>query len=500
MSAEAVQAAVAAMRVAHDQLAAVSIDALTKQELVWALDELETLSCQLPTQRQRMLSRLQTETTAKEMGAKSWRQVLAIRWRISTSEAGRRLDEAGLLGPRGTLTGEPLEPVLTCTALAQSLGLINGEHVKIVRETMDHIPAAVDVVTRCQIEADLARIAMGVGPKELKNNAERILFLLDQDGPEPDDSERARKRGVNVGPQGRDKMTPFKGHLSPEAWATYEAIFAKWAAPGMCNPDDENPCLSGTPTQAQIDNDHRSLAQRQHDALVAVGRSVLQSGELGQHNGLSASIIIRTTLQDLQSLAGVGVAGGGTVIPIRDVVRMAARARQYLAVFDKATGSALDLFRARRVASPAQRLMLIARSGGCTKPGCTVGAYGSQVHHAARDWAEGGHTNVDDLGLACGPDNRMVGPEGWTTRINADHDVEWIPPPDLDTGQARVNNYHRPERLHRPPDEDVPAEVVDEPAVEDYWIDESPLDIPPFDDEWLDDNPHQPGGPEPNAA
>ena len=134
---------------------------------------------------------------------------------------------------------------------------------------------------------------------------------------------------------------------------------------------------------------------------------------------------------------------------------MAAHANHYLAVFDKATGSALDLFRARRVASPAQRIMLIARHGGCTKPGCTVPAYGSQVHHAACDWAQDGQTNIDDLGLACGPDNRMVGPGGWTTRINPANDVEWIPPPDLDTGQARINDYHRPERLHRPLDDDA---------------------------------------------
>ena len=412
MGADAVQAAVAALRAAHDELAALSIDLLTKPELVGVLDELETLSWQLPAQSHRLLARLQAETTAKEMGAKSWRDVLAIRWRISTSEAGRRLDEAAELGPRRTLTGEPLDPVLPCTALAQARGLINGEHVKVVRETMDRIPPAVDALTRGQIEADLTRTAIGVGPKELKDKAERTLFLLDQDGPEPDDAERARRRGVSNGPQGSDKMTPLRGNLSPEAWAIYEAIFAKWAAPGMCNPADENPCVSGTPTQAQIDGDHRSLAQRQHDALVAVGRSVLESGELGQHNGLPTSIIIRTTLQDLESRAGVGVSGGGTVIPISDVIRMAAHANHYLAVFDKATGSALDLFRARRVASPAQRIMLIARDGGCTKPGCTVPAYGSQVHHAARDWADDGQTNVDELGLACGPDNRMVGPRG----------------------------------------------------------------------------------------
>jgi hypothetical protein len=457
VSAEAVQAKVAALRAGYDELAALPIDALTKSELIDALDELETLSCQLPSQMHRMLARLQAETTAKDMGAKSWRDVLAIRWRISTSEAGRRLEEAAALAPRCTLTGEPLAPELPATALAQAYGSINREHVKVVREAMDRVPPAVDSLTRAQIEVDLVRTATGVGPKELKDNAERILFLLDQDGPEPDDTERARRRGVSMGPQGHDKMRPFRGNLSPEASAIYEAIYAKWAAPGMCNPADEQPCVSGMPSQAQIDNDHRTLAQRQHDALMAVGRSVLESGELGQHNGLPTSIIIRTTLQDLESRAGVGVTGGGTVIPIADVIRLAARSNQYLAVFDKASGSALELFRARRVASPAQRIMLIARDGGCTKPGCTVPAYGSQVHHAARDWADNGHTNVDELGLACGPDNRMVGPGGWQTRINADNDVEWIPPPDLDTGQARVNDYHRPERLHRPVDNDQDA-------------------------------------------
>lgn len=450
MSADAVQGTIAALRAACDGLAALPVDALTKPELIHALDELETLTCQLPSQSHRMLARLQAETTAKEMGAKSWRDVLATRWRISASEAGRRLGEAAQLGPRRTLTGDPLDPELPCTALAQAHGSINREHIKVVCDAMDRISSGVDFLTRAQIEVDLVRIAIGVGPKELKDNADRILFLLDQDGPEPDDIERARRRGLWRGPQGSDKMIPFRGNMTPEAWAIYEAIFAKWAAPGMCNLDDEKPCVSGTPSQAEIERDHRSLAQRQHDALVAVGRSVMKSGELGQHNGLPASIIIRTTLQDLESRAGVGVSGGGTVIPIGDVVRLAAQASPYLAVFDKATGSALELFRARRVASPAQRIMLIARDGGCTKPGCTVPAYGSQVHHAARDWAEDGQTNVDELGLACGPDNRMVGPGGWETRINQDNDVEWIPPPALDTGQARVNDYHRPERLHRP--------------------------------------------------
>ncbi|MGB7504745.1 MAG: DUF222 domain-containing protein [Mycobacterium sp.] len=458
MSGTELREAVTALRAAFDAVAACDIDLLTRDELIGPLDELQTLTCQLPAVSQRLLVRLQTETTPQQMGAKSWKDVLTVRWRISAAEANRRLNEAAVLAPRRTITGEPLPAVLPATAAAQALGLINSEHVAVIRAAVKKLPGFVDAATAAQFEVDLVRVAVGVGPKELKETAALRLFLLDQDGPEPDDTERARKRGLSAGKQRADLMTPLAGELTPEAWATLEAIFAKFAAPGMCNPDDAEPCTSGTPSQAQIDNDHRSLAQRQHDALVVVGRIALMSG-LGDLNGLPVSIIIRTTLQDLESRAGVGVTGGGTVMPIKDVIRLGAHAHHSLAVFDGVTGSALDLFRTKRVASPAQRLMLIARDNGCTKPCCTVGAYGTQVHHVTADWSHGGTTNIDDLGLACGPDNRMVNTHGgWTTRMNDRHEVEWIPPPGLDTGQTRINYYHRPEALLRPPDDDSDAQ------------------------------------------
>ncbi|MGV0815193.1 DUF222 domain-containing protein, partial [Mycolicibacterium boenickei] len=146
--------------------------------------------------------------------------------------------------------------------------------------------------------------------------------------------------------------------------------------------------------------------------------------------------------------------GGGIKIPIKDVIRMGGHANHHLAVFDEATGAALAYFRARRIASPAQRIMLIARDGGCTKPCCTVGAYGSQVHHAVTDWADGGNTNVDEMALACGPDNRLVHTDGgYRTTINDRGEVEWHPPPALEHGQTRINYHHRPELLLTPPDE-----------------------------------------------
>ncbi len=106
----------------------------------------------------------------------------------------------------------------------------------------------VDTITAAQFEVDLVRVAVGVGPKELRETADLRLFLLDQDGPEPDDAERARKRHFTTTAQGRDAMTAASANFTPQAWAVWEVIFAKYAAPGMCNPADEQPCTSGTPS------------------------------------------------------------------------------------------------------------------------------------------------------------------------------------------------------------------------------------------------------------
>ena len=78
------------MRAGLAKVAAAGLDSLSLPELLAAGDELQTLTCQLPTQSHRILARLQAEATPKEMGAKSWKDVLAIRWRISTAEAHRR--------------------------------------------------------------------------------------------------------------------------------------------------------------------------------------------------------------------------------------------------------------------------------------------------------------------------------------------------------------------------------------------------------------------------
>jgi hypothetical protein len=95
------------------------------------------------------------------------------------------------------------------------------------------------------------------------------MALVHPDG-DFSDVDRARRRGLTLGKQQADGMSKISGLLDPEARATFEAVLTKLAAPGMCNPDDETPCVDGPPCQDAIQGDTRSQAQRNHDALKAV--------------------------------------------------------------------------------------------------------------------------------------------------------------------------------------------------------------------------------------
>ena len=444
--------AMQALRAARDAVAALDIEALTHRELLELLDDLEYDTRRAPVLEHRILYRLDIEANPIELGAKSLAKLVAFRLRVSDDEASRRIRTAADLAPRRTLTGQPLPPALERTAAAQARGEINAEHVKIIRGLFARLPDHVDAQAREAAETDLVRIAAGQGPDGLRKAADLLLALLHPDG-DYTDAERDRRRGITVSNQGPDGLSRVSGWLTPEARATWDAVMAKSAAPGMCNPADQHPTVDGEPHQDAIDADSRTPAQRHHDALLAMGRSVLCSGQLGQLNALPVTIVVTTTLQQLESGAGQAVTAGGTRLPMADLIRMATPAYHYLAVFDQHTEQALYLGRTRRCASGAQRIVLYAKDRGCTRPGCTASGYRCQVHHAVADWKNNGQTNIDDLTLACGPDNRLIENTAWTTAKRKDGRTEWIPPPHLDTGQARVNDLHHPERMLCPPEE-----------------------------------------------
>ncbi|BCZ20519.1 HNH endonuclease signature motif containing protein [Mycobacterium senriense] len=449
---DAITAAFDALDAAVEGVADLSFDALAPRECLALLERSERVRRRLPVAEHKLINQVARQATPAELGGKL-SHALAERMLISRAEAARRIREAADLGPRQGLTGEPLAPALAGTAARQRAGQLGAGHVAVIRRFCHRLPGWIDQLTRERAEADLAKQGSRYRPEQLDALADTLADCLNPDGTYRDE-DRTRRRGLTLGNQQADGMSQLRGWLTPELRATLEAVLAKLAAPGMCNPFDETPCVDGAPTQDAIDRDPRSAAQRNHDALGAALRALLASGELGQHNGLPASIVVTTTLNELEAAAGKGLTGGGTILPMSDVIRLARHARHYLAIFDK--GKALALYHTKRLASPGQRIVLYAKDRGCSAPGCTVPGYYCEVHHVT-DYATCHSTDVNDLTFACGPQHRLLTPGGWTTRKNARGDTEWIPPPHLDRGQPRINTFHHPEKLLRDGDDDEAA-------------------------------------------
>ena len=439
---EVIQEDFDALRDVVSRILAHSYDAVTTPERLTLLERLERETRRLRVPGHQLINQLIEQSDVAELGGRL-PHVLADRLRITRTEASRRVAEAADLGPRRALSGQPLAPLLTATAAAERAGHIGAAHVHVIRRFFAHLPVAVDTGTRESAEQHLAELSTRFRPDHLATLADKLTDCLNPDGTYTD-TDRARRRGLTLSKQGPDGMSELRGWLTPDARATLEAVLAKLAAPGMCNPEDDTPCVDGTPGEQAIHRDHRSPAQRHHDGLLAGLRALLASGELGQHNGLPASIVITTTLSELEAAAGRGLTGGGSILPMSDVIRLARHAHHYLAIFHH--GKALALYHTKRLASPAQRIVLYAKDRGCTSPACTVGGYYCEVHHVT-DHATCHRTDIDNLTFACGPHHRLLKPDGWSTRTTTSGDTQWIPPPQLDTGQPRTNNFHHPEKI-----------------------------------------------------
>ena len=436
------------MRAAVSRFVGHSYDSLTNPERLGLLEVLEHERRRLQVPGHQLINQLALQSDCSELGGKL-PHALADRLHITRAEAGRRIADAADLGPRRALTGEPLDALLPATAAAQRAGAIGADHVAVIRRLFHQLPEAVDVETREQAERHLASKAAQFRPDQLAKLARRLMDCLNPDGNFTDE-DRARARGLVLGNQDADGMSRLTGWLTPEARATLEAVLAKLASPGMCNPDDPTPTVDGPAPEEAIERDTRSPGQRSHDGLTAALRAMLASGDLGRHNGLPASIVVTATLKDLESAAGTGLTGGGALLPMSDVIRLARHAHHYLALFDK--GKALALYHTKRLASAGQRIVLYAKDRGCSAPGCDMPGYLCEVHHV-EDWATTRCTDINQLTFACGPHHRLLD-KGWATRKRASGDTEWIPPPHLDRGQPRTNAFHHPERLLA--DEDEP--------------------------------------------
>ncbi len=243
-----------ALTAAHKRARDLTFDVLTTPERLTVLESLEQVRRGQPAVEHPLINQLAAQADATELGGKL-APALANRLRISRAEASRRIHEAADLGERRALNGQPLPPVLEATAAAQRNGELGAGHVAVIRSFFHRIPDFVDIEARAKAEAHLAHLSLGYRPDELAKLADKLTDCLNPDG-DFTDVDRATRRGLTIGKQDIDGMSPVSGYLTPEARATIDAVFAKLAAPGMCNPADHEPCIERHPVTGRHPGRH----------------------------------------------------------------------------------------------------------------------------------------------------------------------------------------------------------------------------------------------------
>ncbi|MFD4467528.1 DUF222 domain-containing protein [Rhodococcus sp. NPDC058505] len=459
-SVERVDEHLSALDAAVDRLLGDGLTGLSNDDIVHVLQRLERSMRKLVAADQQVLVESAERSLHAVFDVRSPVEFLVKTVRISESQAQSRLRSAKDTGTWHDCRGEGLRAVYPDTAKALREGEIGLKHVEAVREIMRQIPASVDDAKREAAEAVLAMVARQADPKYVLRAGLDLLAYLNPDG-NFSDADRARQRGLRVGRQRADLMTPISGLLDPQTRALLEPLLAKMARPGMNNPDDPD-SPSGDCEAEHLDHDAmvraaardtRTTSQRNHDALQVGLRHLLGSGALGRHRGLPATAIITMTLRQLEEASGVVTTASGGIVPITDALRLAERAHPVLVLFDHA-GRPLHLGRAKRLASADQRLALIAASRGCTRPGCDAPATMTAVHHLV-EWDRNGRTDIDSLDLVCDGCHALVkdGPGGWGTAVagpGSGHPgrTEWTPPAHIDpTRTPRVNHRHHLDEL-----------------------------------------------------
>ncbi|MFF1634744.1 DUF222 domain-containing protein [Leifsonia sp. NPDC058248] len=148
------------------------------------------------------------------------------------------------------------------------------------------------------------------------------------------------------------------------------------------------------------------------------------------------TVVVRIDWEALRSGRGTGeIDGVRSPVSAGTVRRMAADASMIPVVLGGGS-EVLDLGRARRLFSRAQRIALAERDGGCAWPGCPHPPSYTEAHHI-RWWdAHTGPTDLTNGVLLCGAHHHRIHDDGWEIRM-VDGLPAFIPP-------AHVDPHRRP--------------------------------------------------------
>ena len=411
------------------RLGAVSLAGLSGGQVVELQREVTRAVRQLAGVQLAVVAELDQRGTAGEFNCSSTAALLTHVSRVDPGEATGLVRAARRLGPRRALGGERLEPEFPVLAAAVGAGTVSLAHARVITAAIEKLPdAAVDAAGgQPWCEAFLTEQAAQFDPRTLRLVARRLGDRFDPDGTLADERYRDRHRGLSIF-QRADGSARIEGELTAVCSEALLTCLDPLARP--------HPAEDGAP-------DPRSPAQRRHDGLQDALLTALRTGALPDCGGITTTILVTMTKEQAETAAGLALTGHGALIPVPLALSLAGDAQLHVVVTSK-VGAIEGYSGTHRLFTPAQRLAMAARDGGCSVPGCTTPPAWCQAAHITGH-ATGGPTLVDNGTLLCGDHHRRLDTTGdWhCTMINGI--PHWIPPPWIDPTQTpRRNHAHAP--------------------------------------------------------
>ena len=159
--------------------------------------------------------------------------------------------------------------------------------------------------------------------------------------------------------------------------------------------------------------DDRTYDRRMADALVDLSMHRLDNGLVPQNASQRTHLQVTTSLETLLGLDGAPAAELEFSLPIsaKAVERLACDC-SVTRILLNSESMVIDVGRAKRVISGAQRKALNARDQHCAWPGCDRPASWTSGHHL-QHWIHGGASDLPNLALLCYRHHWMVHEGGW---------------------------------------------------------------------------------------
>lgn len=329
-----------------------------------------------------------SEDVAAEDGARSPAAWLAHQVRADHSAAAR----AGRLADR-------LRARWSVVLGALVDGRVSVEQAGVIVSALDALPDDLDSKLLAKAEAHLVALAAQFTPRQLRVLGRRVLDAVAPDVADDEERKlleaeerRARRRTLlTMRPRG-DGVTDISIRIPDSVAARLKVYLEAFTSP-------RGEAAAGAAGRRPTSGKRVRHSQRMGLAFCAL-LEALPADVLPQHGGTATAIVINLDYDQLRSGAGAAELSTGDVISAGEARRLACNAGLIPAVLGRRS-EPLDLGRAARLFSPAQRKAMAIRDRQCRADGCTIPAAWCEAHHADRPWSRGGRTDLADGQLLC---------------------------------------------------------------------------------------------------